>query len=178
MPSAPPNEALTRPPAARNAFTSPWFCWMSWVTLQPPFDSTNAMVTPLTPDFAERSTSPVNGYELSPQAQVSKYGANSMLAVDPPPEPPPTATSFHFWFAPPVQLHCCTGAPSLVLQPVTSRHLPLSTLTISYSPPATLSSFHCWLVPPPYAHCWTRAPSAVLLSVTSSARPLPTLVIS
>jgi hypothetical protein len=61
------------------------------------------------------------GFGGLPQPRYS-YGAAWMPGVPPPP-PPPAAGAFHFWLAPPVQVHSCNGVPSAELTPVTSRHL-------------------------------------------------------
>src|SRR5829696_3713106 len=45
----------------------------------------------------------------------------------------PRSSTRHFWLAPPWQLHWKMLAPSAVLPPSTSRHLPLLRLTTVYA---------------------------------------------
>src|SRR5262245_60533577 len=77
----------------------------------------------------------------------------------------------------PLQVYCCSFAPSSWLASGTSRHLPLPTETTVTAPPLSPPvSRHCWLVPPLQLHCWIRALSLVLRSETSRHMPLASLI--
>ena len=52
------------------------------------------------------------------------------------------AETVHFWFAPPVQSHSWSLAPSAVELPVTSRHLPRARIVPSEP------TVHCWAAVP------------------------------
>src|SRR5690242_9833447 len=71
--------------------------------------------------------------------------------------PPATTVRFHFWFAPPVQVHSCTVLPLAVAWPLTSRHSRDWTPTMVPS----LDSIHFWLSAPVQSQTSTTAPAPV-----------------
>src|SRR4051794_28150271 len=66
---------------------------------------------------------------------------------------PPPVGSVHFWPAPPVHPHSCSGVPLAELDPVASRQSPWLVRV-----PAV--AVHFWPAPPLQSYSWTLAPLA------------------